>query len=44
MEVTNKDVSIFEEKLSKINAEFRMQNSEKNVEGKFDVVRRNTLK
>ncbi len=46
LEVTNKDISIFEEKLSKINSEFRIQNSENNNEWKlkFDVVRRNTLK
>lgn len=42
LEVTNKDISIFEEKLSKINEEWKMKNEK--WESKFLIVRRNTLK
>lgn len=42
LEVTNKDVSIFEEKLSKINWESKIENGEWNE--RFIVIRRNTLK
>ncbi|MCX6825009.1 MAG: hypothetical protein NTY80_02180 [candidate division SR1 bacterium] len=49
LEVTNKDVTTFESKLSKVNSEFKIQNSEGNEKGrkegdeKFNVVRRSTL-
>lgn len=44
--VTNKDISIFESALSKINVKLEMWNEklENDKEGKFNLVRRNTLK
>ena len=42
LEVTNKDIEIFEKKLSNISSELRVQNSE--WDGRFNVIRRNTLK